>query len=291
MLRRLANVVCSRGHAALAESFSRLLLRAPDDERAAMSLFYACYRHHLFVCSMLLTLVLYAMLLTAHGMATPRFVLTPETGGIQHASGFSLRKVSDVLAGRKYAVLTFDDGPYGEGLDEQILATLQKHHAHAVFFLVCSHINEATRGELAKFENAGDLIGNQTYDHPNLAKLAQPEIRQQIESCNQRITEVTGKRPTYFRPPFGSTTPAVGEVAKSLGMQQMLWNANSEDSWIKQPEQIRDFSVSQTEDQSILLMHEKPTTAAALDGILTQLEQRGFQFVLPDQLSDNVAIN
>jgi hypothetical protein len=38
-------------------------------------------------------------------------------------------------------------------------------------------------------------------------------------------------------------------------------------------------------------MHEKPTTAAALDGILTQLEQRGFQFVLPDQLSDNVAIN
>jgi peptidoglycan/xylan/chitin deacetylase (PgdA/CDA1 family) len=254
----------------------------------SLSLFYACYRHHLFVCSMLLTLVLYAMLLTAHGMATPRFVLAPEMGGIKHASGFSLRKVSDVLAGRKYTVLTFDDAPYGHGLDEQILATLQKHHAHAVFFSVCSHINEATRGELAKFANAGDLIGNQTYDHPNLAR---PAIRQQIESCNQRIAEVTGKRPTYFRPPFGSTTPAVSDVAKSLGMQQMLWNANSEDSWVKQPEQIRDFSVSQTEDQSILLMHEKPTTAAALDDILTQLEQRGFQFVLPDQLSDNVAIN
>ena len=256
-----------------------------------MSLFYACYRHYLFVCSMLLALVLYAMLLTAHGMATPRFVLSPEMGGIKHASGFSLRKVSDVLAGRKYAVLTFDDGPYGEGLDEQILATLQKHHAHAVFFLVCSHINDATRGELAKFESAGDLIGNHTFDHPNLAKLGQPEIRQQIESCNQRIADVTGKRPTYFRPPFGSTTPAVGEMAKSLGMQQMLWNANSEDSWVKHPEQIRDFSLSQTEDQSILLMHEKPITAAALDDILTQLEQRGFQFVLPDQLSDNVAIN
>lgn len=256
-----------------------------------MLLFYTCYRHYLFVCSMLLTLVLYAMLLTAHGMAAPHFVLAPEMGGIQHASGFSLRKVSDVLAGRKYAVLTFDDGPYGQGLDEQILATLQKHHAHAVFFLVCSHINDATRGELAKFESAGDLIGNHSYDHLDMAKLAQPQIRQQIESCNRRIAELTGKRPTYFRPPFGSTTPDVANVAKSLGMQQMLWSANSEDSWIKQPEKIRDFAVSQTEDQSILLMHERPATAAALDDILTQLEDRGFQFVLPDQLSDSVAIN
>lgn len=256
-----------------------------------MLLFYTCYRHHLFVCAMLLTLFLYAMLLTAHGMATPRFVLDPQAGGIKHANSFALRKVSDVLAGRKYAVLSFDDGPYGQGVDEQILATLQKHHAHAVFFLVCSRITDATRGELAKFERAGDVIGNHTYDHPDLAKLSQPEISQQIERCNRRIAEVTGQRPGYFRPPFGSTTPAVATVAKSLGMQQVLWNANSEDSWVKQPQQIEDFSLSQTEDQSILLMHEKPTTAAVLDDLLTQLEQRGFQFVLPDQLEDNVAIN
>lgn len=256
-----------------------------------MLLFYTCYRRHLFVCGMLLTLFLYAMLLTAYGMAAPRFVLGPSMGSIKHANSFSLRKVSDALAGRKYAVLTFDDGPYGQGVDEQILATLQKHHAHAVFFLVCSHINDATRGELAKFENAGDVIGNHTYDHPNLAKLALPAVRQQIESCNRRIAEVTGKRPGYFRPPFGATTPAVAEVAKSLGMQQVLWNANSEDSWVERPQQIEDFSLSQTEDQSILLMHEKPITAAVLDDLLTRLEQRGFQFVLPDQLSHNTAID
>ncbi|GGA31827.1 polysaccharide deacetylase family protein [Dyella nitratireducens] len=249
------------------------------------------YRRYVALCGILMTFVLYAMLLTAYHMATPRFVLDPEMNGIKHASSFSLRKVSDMLAGRKYAVLTFDDGPYGHGLDEQILATLQKHHAHAVFFLVCSHINNDTRGELAKFESAGDVIGNHTYDHPNLAQLSQPDIRNQIESCNQRIADVTGKRPNYFRPPFGSTTPAITTVVKSLGMQQVLWNANSEDSWVKQPEQMMYFSLTQTEDQSILLMHETPLTAAVLDDMLTQLEQRGFQFVLPDQLSDNTAIN
>jgi hypothetical protein len=35
-----------------------------------------------------------------------------------------------------------------------------------------------------------------------------------------------------------------------------------------------------------VLLHEKPATAAALDDMLTRLEQRGFQFVLPEQLSD-----
>lgn len=249
------------------------------------------YRRYVVLCGALLTFFLYGMLLTAHGMAMPRFVLDQGTGNLKHAGNDGWRRVSDVLAGRKYAVLTFDDGPYGYGLDEEILATLRKHHAHAVFFLVCNHINEQTRGVLAKFENEGDVIGNHTYDHRNLAKLSQPEVEQQIERCNQRIADLTGKRPYYFRPPFGSTTPMVAKTAQARGMQQMLWNANSEDSWVKDPQQILNFSLQQTEDQSILLMHEKPITVALLDDMLTRLEQRGFQFVLPDQLSQNVALN
>jgi peptidoglycan/xylan/chitin deacetylase (PgdA/CDA1 family) len=254
-------------------------------------LFLYTYRRYVALCGTLLTFFLYAMLLTAHGMPMPRFVLDQQANSVKHTGSYSWRHLSDVLAGRKYAVLTFDDGPYGYGLDEQILATLRKHHAHAVFFLVCNHINEQTRGTLAKFEGEGDVIGNHTFDHLDLAKLSQPEIEHQIESCNQRIAGLTGKRPYYFRPPFGSTTPTVAKAAKARGMQQMLWNANSEDSWVKQPQQILDFSLGQTEDQSILLLHEKPATAAVLDDMLTQLEQRGFQFVLPDQLSENVALN
>lgn len=253
-------------------------------------LLYA-YRRYLFLCGVLLTFLFYALLLTAHGMAAPRFVLDQSAFNVKHAGGYSLRRVSDMLAGRKYVVLTFDDGPYGYGVDEQIMATLRKHHAHAVFFLVCAHINEANRAVLGEIQSEGDLIGNHSYDHPDLAKLSQPEVAQQIERCNTRLAELTGKRPYYFRPPFGSTSPLVAKVAQSFGMKQMLWNANSEDSWIKQPQQILNFSLTQTDDQSILLMHERPITASVLDEMLTRLEERGFQFVLPDQLSANTAIN
>jgi len=74
------------------------------------------------------------------------------------------------------------------------------------------------------------------------------------------------------------------QAVHSAGMQQVLWDANSEDSWLKQPNQILYWSLEQTDDDSILLMHDNPTTAAALDRVLTELERRGFRFVLPKEL-------
>jgi peptidoglycan/xylan/chitin deacetylase (PgdA/CDA1 family) len=250
------------------------------------------YRRYVFTSAVLLTYFLYAMLLTGRGMTQPHFVIDETASNVKQASGLSLRKVSDFLAGRKYVVLTFDDGPYGYGVDEQIMATLKKHHARAMFFLVCSHINDADRHVLGELEGAGHLIGNHSYDHLKLDTLtSKSELEHQIDGCSQRLAQLTGRRPSYFRPPFGATSPLIAHVAQAAGMKQMLWNANSQDSWMTQPEQILHWSLEQTEDQSVLLMHEKPATAAVLDDLLTQLEQRGFQFVLPDQLSDNTAIN
>lgn len=254
-------------------------------------MFWYLYRQYVAVGGLLLALFLYAMLLTAHGMDRPRFVLDQASASVKHINHRPWRAASDFLAGRKYMVLTFDDGPYGYGLDEQILAILRKHHAHAMFFLVCSHINDSNRDVLGKFERDGDLIGNHSYDHLKLDTLARPELAQQIEGCSKRLAELTGHRPYYFRAPFGATSPLVAQVAQSSGMKQMLWNANSQDSWMTRPEQILQWSVEQPEDQSILLLHEKPTTVAVLDQMLTQLEQRGFQFVLPDQLSNSRAID
>jgi len=73
------------------------------------------------------------------------------------------------------------------------------------------------------------------------------------------------------------------QAVHSAGMQQVLWNANSEDSWLKHPNQILYWSLEQTDSGSILLMHDNPTTAAALDRVLTELEKRGFRFVLPTE--------
>lgn len=249
-------------------------------------LWYA-YRRYVALCGILLTFLLYALLLTGRGIAAPHFVLDPSNESLKHANTQVWRTVSDFLAGRKYAVLAFDDGPYGYGVDEEIMATLRKHHAHAVFFLACHNINTANRSVLAKLQGDGDLIGNHGYDHLHLDRLAEPERERQIGACSSRIAQLTGMRPYYFGPPFGSTSPQVARVVRASGMKPMLWNANSDDVRSAEPDRILSGSVEQTADQSILLMHEKPTTAAVLDHVLTRLEQRGFQFVLPDRLPGN----
>ncbi|TAM58499.1 MAG: polysaccharide deacetylase family protein [Rhodanobacter sp.] len=221
--------------------------------------------------------------LAGAGLPPPRFVLDRDQGSVDPIAYPPWRKASDWLARRKYVVLTFDDGPYGGGVDERILEILRRHHARAIFFLVCSHVTAATSRVPGEIAHAGDLIGNHSYDHPHLNPLKAAGLQQQIEGCSARIAALTGHRPRLFRPPFGETSPGVLQAVQSAGMQQVLWNANSEDSWLKHPDQILYWSLEQTGNGSILLMHDNPTTAAALDRVLTELEKRGFRFVLPTE--------
>jgi peptidoglycan/xylan/chitin deacetylase (PgdA/CDA1 family) len=248
-------------------------------------------RRHLVSSTMIALLLACLLLESGSGMQPPRFVLDQAHGAVSAVGEQSWRRASDWMAGRKYAVLTFDDGPYGHGVDEKILDVLRRHHARAIFFLVCSHINETTSSLVGKFEREGHIVGNHSYDHLQLNRLQAPELRHQIEDCSSRIAHFTGHRPYYFRPPFGSTSPSVKLAAEAAGMQQMLWNANSQDSWQTKPDKILYWSLEQTDDKSILLMHEKPNTAAVLDQTLTNLEERGFQFVLPDQLPLDNAVD
>jgi peptidoglycan-N-acetylglucosamine deacetylase len=237
-----------------------------------------------------LLVALLACLLTVagRGMTPPRFVLDQATqAAVAPTDSYSWRRASDWLAGRKYAVLTFDDGPFGHGVDEHILSVLRRHHAHAIFFVVCSHIDDTTSHVLGNLEHDGHVIGNHSFDHLQLNKLQDFELHQQVEGCSRRIASLTGHRPYYFRPPFGATSEHVKHFAELSGMHQMLWDANSQDSWQTKPDQILYWSRTETGNLSILLMHDKPATAAVLDQTLTELEQRGFQFVLPDQVPSN----
>lgn len=213
---------------------------------------------------------------------SPRFALGDDGRQIVSSQYDPLRRASDWFTGRKYAVLTFDDGPDGHGVDQQILDVLRKHHAHAMFFVVCNKIDDDTSTIIERMERDGHVIGNHSFDHPDLARLPSSRLTQQIEECSRLIARVTGHRPHYFRPPFGSTTSSVAKSASDSGMEQMLWNANSLDVATKHPEKIVRYVSLEADDASVILMHQRSITVSVLDRILTDLEQRGFTFVLPE---------
>lgn len=216
-----------------------------------------------------------------HDLPPPRFVLsnnhllTPENYPLW-------RRVSDWIARRKYIMLTFDDGPYGDGVDAKILAVLAKHHAHAVFFEVCANITAATRNVPKNILADGNMLGNHSYNHRHLPRLNQAGLRHQVADCSSKLASITGVRPSLFRPPWGELSPAAVKSIRNAGMHVVLWDANSGDTWLKSSQQIINMSLYEASlGGHILLMHSRPTTAGALDAILTKLQRRGFQFVLP----------
>ena len=205
------------------------------------------------------------------------------------------------LVTRKPLLLTFDDGPEDAATDRSILATLRKHHAKSLWMVTCKTLDPSmdfNAGEhqavLREIAAQGHQIGNHGYSHIDLRTLSPSVLQHEIVDCSHLVTSLSGITPRYFRPPWGRYSPAVAAAAKVEGMSLVLWTSNSYDSLLArfktQPESFVPFVAahpiydvpSKAVAGDVLLLHDYPNTAFALDGMLTRLEQQGFQFVVPN---------
>jgi peptidoglycan/xylan/chitin deacetylase (PgdA/CDA1 family) len=189
----------------------------------------------------------------------------------------------------KVVLLTFDDGPKDHGTLDPLLDILDKHHAKAIFF-VNGYRVKANPDLLKLIDERGQIIGNHSWDHIMLKKEKAPKIKEQIESVQAIVKEITGKAPVFFRPPHGSSNDDVRKTAKENGLLFMTWSNGSLD-WDmnkipenKRPQAVIDNVMEQLHPGSNILMHELAWTASALDDLLTQLEQKGYSFVDPNSI-------
>lgn len=189
----------------------------------------------------------------------------------------------------KPILLTIDDGPENGAVDADILATLARHKARAIWFVNCRNFgNPANVATLRKIIDAGHMIGNHGYSHLRLDKLHGEALRHEIEGCSEAIGKATGQRPRFYRPAFGLTTPeAEAEIARS-GMEPVLWSLNTYDTLLPSFKHdpnaycawLAHWKMGEAPGD-VLLMHDYPHTARNLDAMLSRLEGEGFHFVLP----------
>lgn len=52
----------------------------------------------------------------------------------------------------------------------------------------------------------GHDVGNHSNTHPHMTQMSSSDMVGQIQSCNEKIKELTGKTPTLFRAPTATTT-------------------------------------------------------------------------------------
>ena len=191
--------------------------------------------------------------------------------------------------GRDAVLLTFDDGPHPEGTPA-VLEVLRRYHARAVFFVVGSRVSRAPE-LLKRIVDDGHVLGNHSFAHPLDRQLGLFEYRRDLERCQSIVEQLTGTRPTLFRPPLGHLSAASVIMPRLMGLRPVLWSLDSEDWQLKSPSDVAPAAqrllaaLSGRRLHDIVLLHdEQVRTAALLEIALPALVSRGVD-LRPDPLA------
>jgi len=176
-----------------------------------------------------------------------------------------------------YVRLTFDDGPHRTATP-QILDTLAAHGVRATFFVV-GQMAAANPALVRRESWESHLIGNHSWDHPDLTKLDRAQVASELQRTNEVIEQATGTIPTQWRPPYGATNAAVQAAAEDVGLTSMvLWTVDPRD-WADPPATtVRDRVLRAVRPGSIVLLHDGTgaNTPEALPMILNGLADMGY---------------
>lgn len=183
--------------------------------------------------------------------------------------------------GQKRVALTFDDGPHGSNT-EKILNLLDQYDAKGTFFMVGSSV-EFYPEVVEKVHKEGHEIGNHTWNHPDLVTQSNEQINFEIYSTDLAIEKVIGERPTIYRPPYGSTNEHVNSI---VGKPSIMWDVDTLDWKNRNPQAILENVKAQTQNGSIILMHDiHDTTVEGLALSLEYLSSQGYEFVTVSELN------
>ncbi len=164
-----------------------------------------------------------------------------------------------------------------------ILETLNEYQVKANFFIEGKWARE--NAELVKMiiEN-GHLIGNHAYNHPDMARINQTEITDQIAKTNEILTAINNESPVYFTPPSGSFTDQVIQNAAELDMETVLWTVDTID-WKNPSISVMISRVSNNiHPGAIILMHPTQVIADGLDELIAMIKDKNYKIGRMDRL-------
>src|SRR6201987_1473861 len=183
-----------------------------------------------------------------------------------------------------YIALTFDDGPSPE-TTPRLLDILKQRNIKATFFMIGQ--NAERNPEIVKRILAdGHEIGNHSWTHPQLAKLPDDRVTEEITKTQNAITNASGYTPKLLRPPYGSITGRQKEwIENQFWLSVILWAG---DSFCWKPpgvSVIQQRILAGARPGAIILSHDiHKQTVDAMPATLDALAAKGFKFATVSQL-------
>lgn len=177
-------------------------------------------------------------------------------------------------------LLTFDDGPHPESTPA-VLRLLRQYNARAIFFVVGARIERAPH-LLRQILDEGHALGNHSFAHQNDGQPALRAYVKDLAKCQERVEELTGERPKFFRPPLGKFSVKSVVAPKLLGLTTVLWSIDAHDWGLKSEGAARDAAerlaeglLAKPSRNDIVLMHDDhPYIGQILERVLPLLAER-----------------
>lgn len=204
--------------------------------------------------------------------------------------------------------LTFDDGP-DPVWTPQILDILKEKGVTATFFIVGEN-GQANPRLVKRIVDEGNLIGNHSFTHPNLAEVPRQVTDLELNTTQRLIESLTGRSTRLFRAPyFGDAEPRnsdeliptvqaqnLGYISVGLHLDPDDWKLINDDGSRHTADQIVEEVVTAAavttpeERGEVVLLHDsggdRSETVKALPKLIDELRARGYQFTTVADLAN-----
>jgi peptidoglycan-N-acetylglucosamine deacetylase len=190
---------------------------------------------------------------------------------------------------QKQLALTFDDGP-DSVYTAKVLRVLKRHQVHATFFLIGTAVEKYPL-IVKKIDDGGHLLGNHSYHHLNFWNLSCDQLLQnEILRTEDLIFNLTGKRPRFYRPPFGYILDSCESTLRSGNYIISRWDVDPRDWDVKRSsvKSIENYIKEHSGDNCVVLLHcgngDRSMTVSVLSRIIRYYKGENYKFVRLDEL-------
>ena len=209
---------------------------------------------------------------------------TDETVSSAPESGDTVKRIDYELDPSKPTIaITFDDGPNATTTME-ILDVLEKYQIRASFFLIGTNINDESAKSVKRAYDLGCDIENHSKTHSYMDKMTADEIKDEVAYVNDKVKEITGTTPRFFRPPYIAVNDTMYD-----NIDMTFISGNGCNDW--EDRVTADYRAKYLEkkaaDGVIFLLHDaegNSKTVEALDKAIPILLEKGFQFATISEL-------